>query len=105
MKKEEKMVLCRPDIQTLYIDNFVFHRTHDGHILLSGIQESPGMRVEQVRCLITEEHANRLADILKKFLVNPPEKEINDHEQKSEIKKEKKSLSVPQNESSPLKTL
>ena len=74
MDKKENPILCRPDIQTLYIDNFIFHRTCDGHVLLSGIQESPGMRVEQCRFMITEKHAARFAETFKDLLTESPEK-------------------------------
>lgn len=74
MDKKENQILCRPDVQTLYIDHFVFHRTFDGHVLLSGIQESPGMRVEQLRFLITEKQAAFFAEQLKALLMDPPGK-------------------------------
>ena len=73
-----QQVLGRPDIQTLFIDNFLMHKTADNHIILSGIQNSPGMSVEQMRCIITSAHAIRLAEKLLKLAsekqeVMPPE--------------------------------
>ena len=68
----EKQILCRPDVQTLYIDSFLLHKSREGHILMCGIQDTPGMSVEQVRCMITVQHAIRLADKLK-ALVEIPE--------------------------------
>ena len=59
-----QQIIARPDIQTLFIDNFLMHKTADNHIILSGIQNSPGMSVEQMRCTITSAHAIRLAEKL-----------------------------------------
>ena len=62
---QEKQIFCRPDVQTLYIDSVILRKSQDGHLLICGIQETPGMSVEQVRCMITVQHAIRLADKLK----------------------------------------
>lgn len=60
-------ILGRPDIQTIFIDSFIINRTPDDHIILSGIQVTPGMSVEQLRCIVTTAHAVRLAEKLQEI--------------------------------------
>ena len=65
----------RPDVQTLFIDKFVFVKRPDGMLITSGIQGVPGMEIEQLRFLITEDHAKNFLDILAKLLDYYPAKE------------------------------
>jgi hypothetical protein len=67
--------LARPDIQTLFIDKFVFTKRPDRTLIASGIQGVPGMEIEQLRFLITEDHAKNFLDILAKLLDYYPAKE------------------------------
>ena len=68
--------LARPDIQTLFIDKFVFTKRPDRTLIASGIQGVPGMEIEQLRFLITEDHAKNFLDILARLLDYFPVKEI-----------------------------
>ena len=65
----------RPDVQTLFIDKFVFVKRPDGMLITSGIQGVPGLEIEQLRFLMTEEHAKRFLDSLAKLLDFYPVKE------------------------------
>ena len=67
--------LARPDIQTLFIDKFVFTKRPDRTLIASGIQGVPGMEIEQLRFLITEDHAKNFLDTLAKLLDYYPAKE------------------------------
>ena len=73
MPPSQPQILGRPDIQTLFIDSFLIHQTADNHIILSGIQSVPGMSMEQLRCIITTAHAEKLAEKLLEIAV--PKKE------------------------------
>ena len=64
----------RPDIQTLYIDKFIFTRRLDGTVITSGIQRIPGVEIEQLRFLITEDHARNFLDNFAKLIDYYPTK-------------------------------
>ncbi len=93
---QQQQILGRPDIQTIFIDNFLMHKTADNHIILSGIQNSPGMSVEQLRCIITTPHAIRLAEKLReiatpqKVEVQPEAKTVDPEKTKKKTAKKKK---------------
>ena len=60
-------IFGRPDIPTIFIDKFIFTKRSEGTILVSGIQSIPGVEIEQLRFLISEDHAKRLLDSLAKL--------------------------------------
>ena len=68
--------LVRPDIQTLFIDKFVFTKRPDGALIASGIQCVPRLEIEQLRFLISEDHAKNFLDTLAKLLNYFPVNEI-----------------------------
>ena len=68
--------LVRPDIQTLFVDKFIFTKRPDGTLIVSGIQGVPRLEIEQLRFLITEDHAKNFLDTLAKLLDYFPIKEM-----------------------------
>ena len=64
----------RPDVQTLFIDKFFLMRRTDGMILIRGIQEVPGLEIEGMRFIITENHARSFLDTLAKLIDYYPER-------------------------------
>lgn len=69
-------IIMRPDIQTLFVDKFIFTKRPDGTLITSGIQGVPGLEIEQLRFLMTEDHAKRFLDSLARLLDYFPVKEI-----------------------------
>lgn len=71
--QNEQQIIGRPDIPTLYIDKFMFAKRSDGYIIVSGVQDIPSAGVEQLRFMMTADHAkcflDRLAGILDYFPV------------------------------------
>ena len=69
--QNEQQIIGRPDVPTLFIDRFMFAKRSDGYIIASGVQDIPNDCVEQMRFMITEDHAkcllDRLANILDYF--------------------------------------
>lgn len=69
--QNEQQIIGRPDVPTLFIDRFMFAKRSDGYIIASGVQDIPNACVEQMRFMITEDHAkcflDRLANILDYF--------------------------------------
>lgn len=84
----------RPDIQTLFIDKFVFTKRQDGTVITSGIQGIPGVEIEQLRFLMTEDHAKKFLDSLSKLLDyypikgKAPETQIKSKPEASSVDKE-----------------
>ena len=69
-------LIMRPDIQTLFIDKFIFTKRADGALIASGIQSVPRLEIEQLRFLISEDHAKNFLDSLARLLDYFPVKEI-----------------------------
>ena len=60
-------IIGRPDLPTLYIDQFIFTRRPDGMFLVSGSQDVPGTRLEQLRFLISPDMAKSVIENLAKL--------------------------------------
>lgn len=85
-------VLGRPDIQTLFIDKFLFVKRPDGTLLTCGIQGVPGVEIEQLRFIMTEDHAKRFLDSLSRLLnyfpvIEPKEVPVKQNTKNSSSKK------------------
>ena len=86
-------LIGRPDVQTLYIDKFIFSKRSDGTVITSGIQGIPGVEIEQLRFLITESHAKSLLDNLAKLIdyypvkKNTPEMPIKSNHEAAVVEK------------------
>ena len=60
----------------LFIDKFIFTKRADGALIASGIQSVPRLEIEQLRFLISEDHAKNFLDSLARLLDYFPVKEI-----------------------------
>lgn len=73
-KETAPQIIARPDIPTLFIDKFLLTKRPDSNILFNGIQAVPGFEVEQLRLIISNDHARRLIEKLAQLINFYPEK-------------------------------
>lgn len=73
-QKTESQILGRPDIPTLFIDKFLLTKRPDSNILFNGIQSVPGFEAEQLRLMISNDHAKRFVEKLAQLIDFYPEK-------------------------------